>query len=169
MSVQLAADWKAIDPSIKTKYENEYKAEMEEYSRKYLKYTENLTEEQKLALKEYNQEVKSSKVKREKKKKLRENEKPKRPIGAYMLFLLDQAKVHQNKSYPELMKELKNPWANLDPTEKSKYVEAANKAKEQYKEDLEKWEKKMIEEGNEDLVRKSTLFSQTIPKPSKKK
>ncbi|EFA08515.1 transcription factor A, mitochondrial [Tribolium castaneum] len=162
---QLAADWKTVDPSLKAKYENDYKNEMEEYADQYLRYTESLTTEQKMALKEYNKEVKKSKIKREKKKKVRENDKPKKPVGPYMLYLMEQAKV-SNKKYPQLMKELKGEWAELSPDEKSKYVEAAEKAKKQYEQDLSKWEMKMIEEGNEDLVRQSTLNPTA---PSRKK
>ncbi|XP_044253829.1 transcription factor A, mitochondrial [Tribolium madens] len=164
---QCATHWKTADPSLKAKYQNEFKIEMEEYARRYLQYTESLTDEQREALKEYNQEVKKSRVKREKRKMLRENDKPKRPVGAYLLYLMDQVKT-QNKTIPELMKELKGEWAELPNEKKSKYVEAAEKAKKQYDQELKKWELKMVEEGKTDLVRQSTL-NLTTPKPPKKK
>jgi len=77
-----------------------------------------------------------------------------------MLFVMDQAKV-QNKTYPQLLTELKGPWAEMPSDEKSKYEEAAVAAKKQYHDELNQWELKMMAEGHNNMVRKSTLEGTT--------
>ncbi|RZC27719.1 HMG box domain containing protein [Asbolus verrucosus] len=161
ISKQCASDWKMIDPAIKEQYERNYKAELEEYAKKYLEYSEKLTCEQKDALKEYNKEAREAKARRRYRKKVREHNKPKRPIGAYMLYILEQSKL-QNKKYVQLLSDLKGTWAEMSKEEKSKYIEAAAQAKKQYDEELRVWELKMIKNGNVDLVRYKTLLNYTV-------
>jgi RNase P protein component len=159
ISVQCASDWKMIDSSAKEKYEKDYKEEMEKYAAKHVQYLKSLTDEQKVALEEYSNEVKRSRVKRQKRKKLRDTHKPKRPIGAYMLFVMDQAKSNPDKMYSQLLADLKGKWADMSKSEKAKYTEAAAIAKAKYDKELVEWELKMIEEGNLDVVRQSTLLN----------
>lgn len=170
VSVQCAADWKALDKSTKSKYEERYKTDIEQYAKKYSEYMNSLTPEQKEALENYKHEVKQAKVRRERKKKIRETGKPKRPVGAYMLYVMEQAKLpsNANKSYVTLLGQLKDTWAEMPEGEKAKYLQETAKAKQQYEEDLKNWELKMMEEGNLDVVRNSTLTGKS-PKPRKSK
>lgn len=168
VTIQCASEWKNLDPSDKEKYETNFKREMEEYAAKYLEYKNSLTDEHKQAIKLYNRESKKAKLKKEKRKAMKDYQKPKKPIGAYMLYILDEVKSYPDKTYIQLMSELKDKWAELSEGAKSKYITEAARRAEQYQEDLKKWENKMIQEGNEELVRRSTLEGKSAEKTTKK-
>lgn len=55
-------------------------------------------------------------------------------------------------------------WKNLSNMEKEPYVIKTMKLLSQYKEDLEKWEMKMIHSGHSDVVRLQTLMKYNLHK-----
>lgn len=151
-----ASDWNNMDTDTKLKYQTQYKKEMEEYGKKCVEYGKSLTVEQKEGLKMYKTAVKKDKVTREKRKKSRDNLKPKRSPGPYLLYVMEQVRI-TNKPFIQVLKDLKGVWAQLPESDKATYIQKAAKAKEAYDKELEAWEKKMIESGNTDIVRVSTL------------
>lgn len=63
-----AEDWRNIHPTIKERYDNEFKAEMEVYIKKHLDYSMKLSEEQKEYIKLLNKEKsKATEMKRNRK------------------------------------------------------------------------------------------------------
>lgn len=56
------------------------------------------------------------------------------------------------------MKNISKEWKNLTMEAKNKYTAEAARLTEKYKTDIKKWEKNMIQEGHQDLL-KSTLKS----------
>lgn len=59
-----AEDWKAFDPDRKQKLHEEYKLELEAYSKRFLEFQSKLTNEQKIALEELSKEKADDKQKR---------------------------------------------------------------------------------------------------------
>ncbi|XP_044758759.1 transcription factor A, mitochondrial [Coccinella septempunctata] len=153
---QCAQDWKNIHPTIKERYDNEYKAEMESYAKKHLDYSMKLTDEQKEYLKLLNREKTQSTKKRRLRKKLKDMKKPKKPPGPFLLYLIEQSNI-QGRKINEMMKELKGTWHLLDESVKMSYVKKNEELMIKYKEDLENWETLMIQEGHPDLVRSKFL------------
>nr|ANA11557.1 mitochondrial transcription factor A [Dastarcus helophoroides] len=161
-----ALKWKTVDPSLKEKYEAEYKSENEAYARLYLAYTAKLTDEQKQALKELSLEKRSNKQKRVMRKKNKEEGKPKKPLTPHMQYMMDLAK-QENKKIPELMKEIKDRFHALSEIEKQKYEIKYKTEKEKFDKDLKAWEEKMISEGKTELVRQATLIEKSSATQSK--
>lgn len=77
-------------------------------------------------------------------------------MGAFMLYVMDQAK-EKNISYKDMLINSKGKWQQLSPSEKRKYLSLYETEKIKYEHDLQKWEAKMIKEGNTDLVRQTSL------------
>lgn len=79
-----------------------------------------------------------------------------------MLFSIEQSKK-LNKRPVEASKEIKQLWENLPESEKNKYKAQYEESKKHYEIEMAKWETKMLEEGNPDLVRNA---SRIVMKPS---
>merc|ERR1712122_226508 len=80
------------------------------------------------------------KAKKEKKgKKARDPNAPKRPMGAYFLFMNDHRDATKAENpemkIGEIAKILGQKWANLEKEEKEKYEEQAKEAKAKYEEE----------------------------------
>lgn len=56
--------------------------------------------------------------------------------------------------YQELVSEVTKKWNDMSHVEKNKYIVQAATLMEQYKEDIDKWEKEMISLGHPDIVRR---------------
>lgn len=157
-----AEQWKTVDANVKQKYEQEFKNELEVYSKKVMEYQASLSDNQREALKLANEEKRKDKKKRLQKQFYKETNKPKRPMGAYMIFSMEQSKK-LNKSPLEASKQIKELWDKLTDSEKEKYKHQYQKGKQQYDIEMAQWEAKMIEQGHPEVVRSS---SQLFEKPS---
>ncbi|KAK9888183.1 hypothetical protein WA026_000452 [Henosepilachna vigintioctopunctata] len=149
-------DWKNVHSTVKEKYETEYREELNAYVKKHLEYSVKLTEEQRMYIKELTEEKRRMVEKRKNKKLLKELNKPKKPPSAFLIFLMDQAKI-QNRKVNELMKEAGMLWENLDESVKLRYSNQAKLALASYSKQVEDWESKMLLEGNTKVIRVKTL------------
>lgn len=80
---------------------------------------------------------------------------------------MDQPKIEGQK-LAEFMKSLKGQWSLLNESEKLMYRQKADDLQEKYKEELDKWESQMIQEGNTEFVRRNIL-KKKLSDPNKKK
>lgn len=94
---------------------------------------------------------------------IKDAQKPKRPKSPYTIFVLEQSKM-RNIPYKDVMIACKDEWHNMSQGDKDRYSKQYLKEKEEYDLALDKWEKKMIKEGHNDLVRQKTLLSMKPPK-----
>ncbi|XP_025103318.1 transcription factor A, mitochondrial-like [Pomacea canaliculata] len=93
----------------------------------------------------------------EEKTELRDLGKPKKPPNAYMVFLRSFLPEQGGVPMKLFLKQVADHWHNIPKEGKEIYEKDAREEREKYKKELEEWEKKMIEIGREDLVRKSFL------------
>ncbi|XP_018576996.1 transcription factor A, mitochondrial-like [Anoplophora glabripennis] len=156
-----AEDWKEVSQELKEKYNAAYKKECVIYDEKILTFNANLTPEQRQALQIVNDEKKSSRQKRKIKKIEKETNKPKRPMGAYALYVQEQSKI-RNISNKDLIPSLKVEWEKLSEEEKNKYRSQFLNEKEKYETGMAEWEEKMIKEGRDDLIRVKSRNKQKI-------
>lgn len=159
-------EWKTLNETEKQKYVDAAKIEMERYAKQYLEYSSKLSNEQREAIKAASDEKTDERKKRVLKKRIKDSNKPKRPMGAYMYFLQDLAEKH-GKKVNELFVVAKQQYYELSEAEKKAYQDKYTQAKIKYDQDLILWEKKMIKEGNDDLVRESTLRELKVHKFAK--
>eukprot|EP01064_Diplonema_japonicum_P026978 TRINITY_DN3864_c2_g1_i1.p1 TRINITY_DN3864_c2_g1~~TRINITY_DN3864_c2_g1_i1.p1 ORF type:complete len:222 (+),score=115.89 TRINITY_DN3864_c2_g1_i1:70-666(+) len=86
---------------------------------------------------------------------------PKRPLSSYMLFCKDEREnvkaENPDIKATEILKELGKKWSEASDSDKEKYTEMANEAKEQYKIDLQEYKdnKESSDEDSEDEPKKT--------------
>lgn len=168
----VAAEWRKISESDKSKLESEYAKEKEVYAENVKKYHDSLSPEAIEFLRKEKEEKKQRKEKREMNKLFRETCKPKRPGSSFYLFVKDNMDKTENqgKSYMSLVPTFSKIWTTLEDSEKEKYVLTYKKNFEKYKKDLLKWEESLIREGKlERIETKSSHKSGTSPSKSKDK
>lgn len=89
--------------------------------------------------------------------KLRDNNKPKRPITGFIRFIVEQhnksPRDQSKQTYREWQKTVAGKWVELTEAERKVYSESASAELIKYKEDLLNWENKMIRLGNTDIIR----------------
>lgn len=97
---------------------------------------------------------------------MKELNKPKRPKGPYLYFVLDYYAKDKSKynSYTEFLKQSKAIWESLSETEKQKYQDMFLDDKKRYELEMDEWEAKMVSEGRIDVVRHDTLAASSKPK-----
>nr|UOA02778.1 transcription factor A mitochondrial-like protein [Monochamus saltuarius] len=147
-----AEDWKSITQELKEEYNVAYKNECAIYDQKLSTFNASLTPEQKEALQLASEEKKSSKERRKIKKIEKETNKPKRPMGAYALYIKEQSQI-KNVSMKDLISSLKDDWTKLSEDEKTKYKNQFLKEREKYETAMADWEEKMLKEGRDNLIR----------------
>lgn len=96
---------------------------------------------------------------------LKELNKPKRPKGPYIYFVLEYYGKDKIKydTFTEFLKQSKTIWENLPESEKQKFNDMYLDDKKRYELEMELWETKMISEGRLNLVRQQTLATTTKP------
>jgi len=162
---KVAEKWDKLDEENKNSYILAYKKEMAGFTPILEKYQLSLTPEQKEMQQQIKFEKQISKERREKRKRLKELGKPKRPPSGFLLFLMDKVPpgssivVHQ-----EVAKIWTPKWKALSDAEKAPYNLKYKQELAKYQKEMSKWEEKMLKQGNEDLVRLNHL-----PKPTKEK
>ncbi|KAJ3443362.1 high mobility group protein [Anaeramoeba flamelloides] len=76
-------------------------------------------------------------------RRIRDPNRPKRGLTAYMLFNVEQRKIlrKENKELPfkELIKIVTERWKNLSETEKKPYYSMANQDKIRYEKEMEEY------------------------------
>ncbi|XP_050311024.1 transcription factor A, mitochondrial-like [Anthonomus grandis grandis] len=160
----LAAQWRELAPSEKTKYEQEALQLRQQYDQELLDYNAHLTPEQEEKIKEIESDAKEEKKKRKLKKEMKEMGKPLKPLTSFGLFA--QPHLIGQRNIIEVITDLKKKWAEMPEVEKEQYHVQYLKHKDAYDKELKKWEQKMINMGKSHLVRAKTL---NVKESSKKK
>lgn len=156
-----AKNYATVDPNIKSKYQDEYTKEQEDYIRRRTVYDNKLTEEQKYEIANAKQEAVDKKARIEYRKKLRENDKPKKPLSGFLRYL-KEARVKNpcdpSQRYREWQQKIADKWNKMSDAERKPYNDASHAEFAKYKQDIAKWELKMVRLGNIDLVREEALI-----------
>lgn len=154
-----AKKWNQIDDIMKKKMKDEYLKEKEQYLTELAMHDKKLTDKQKQEIEAAKKDAIENKEKRAYKKRLIENKKPKKPASGHVRFVTEAFKERDRGELPmvEFGKQLAKEWHALPEAKKSVYKNAYKADFALYKEDLIKWELKMIRLGNTDLVRKQAL------------
>jgi hypothetical protein len=92
--------------------------------------------------------------------KIRELERPKKPASGFLRFLSEQFKKFESgkENYREFQVKIAKDWNALPEDQKKPYNDASKQESVQYKQELAKWELKMIRLGHTDVVRNETLI-----------
>lgn len=160
--------WKNVDPEEKSHLAIQRKELYEKYKNDIKIYYDNMTPE----------EIKLDERKKQQKmlKKLQTARKelgmPKMPAASFGMFMAENYSQHAGSDkVTVIFKKLKDQWKNMSDAEKAKYKEQSLQSSENYKVEMERWEKEMMELGRFDVIRKSTLMRLAMgnkPKKSKK-
>lgn len=87
-------------------------------------------------------------------------DRPKKPASGFLRFLTEQFKNFETgkSNYREFQSKIAADWSQLPEEKKKIYNDACRQELVQYKQELAKWEMKMIRLGHTDLVRNDTLI-----------
>ncbi|XP_057340444.1 transcription factor A, mitochondrial-like isoform X2 [Microplitis mediator] len=156
---QLGAKWSLCDKSFKDKLQNEFKEEMDDYSRQMMVYEKSLTDEQKQMFKKITIKPSASKKKSEIRMRLEELGKPKKPPTTFIIYMLSKMNTKDpSVKFSEWLGVIAKEWASLSPDKREKYETESKKLMEQYKNEMTQWEEKMIKMGHIDVVRRQVLL-----------
>jgi hypothetical protein len=103
---------------------------------------------------------------------MRDNDKPKKPSSPFLRYLQearDNIPRGKDQSYNEWLKATADKWKAMPDGQKKPYADAALIDFNKYKEDISKWELKMIRLGNSDLVRVKMAVDQEVRAKPKRK
>jgi hypothetical protein len=78
---------------------------------------------------------------------------------------VEKLKSRGEKPFKEYREAIQKEWNGMTPEQKKEYNDVAAKEFEIYKEDLNKWELKMVRLGNTDLVREKAIIEKSSLKP----
>jgi len=150
--------WTQLDSQTKEKYSQGFKNEIEAYQTVMEKYMKSLTPEQRAAQEQLKISKQLRKEKLEKRRRVADSGRPKRPASPFLQFL--QSKVAPGSSMKEhtaTAQKFGPIWKEMSDEEKAPFVTKYAKQIQDYEKVLVKWENEMIKLGNDDLVRSKTL------------
>lgn len=165
---RVAQKWANSDESVKSQLLDDFRKDQETYRNAIEKYDSQLSDEQKESIQKEQNRIKSKKVKSVLKKKKESLNKPKKPMNAFFLFGDDLRPKYKNSSITEFTRIAKEKWSKLSESDKEEYKTKAAKLLEQYKIDLMEWEKRMIADGELDVVRNANLNKKRSKKDNSK-
>jgi len=166
---ECAKKWADADESTKQQLQNEYMKDKEQYVKQRAQYEAGLTDDQKYEIETAKKGHVASRDQRANKKELYLKGKPKKPVSGFLRFLREAVAKNDRGGleYKQFVKKIANEWKEL-PEEKKKVYNNASKAEFMpYRQELEKWELKMIRLGNTDVVRKEALIDSEAKKPER--
>lgn len=169
----IASKWEQVDDKTKMKLQEDFKKDQVLYIEKRAQYDSKLSDEQRRDLKHLKQEISDAKERRAVKKRIKELGKPKKPLSAFLRFLGKERKFtpQGTETFREWQQKVVDKWTRLTEAEKDVYKAESKKEMEVYKQEISKWEEKMIRLGHIDVVRHDALLdsSATKQKPRAKK
>lgn len=154
-----AVQWQMLDSAAKAKHEDEFKREQAVWLQKNAKYLSQLTDQQREDIRQARSEKSEEKAKREHRKKLKDLGRPKRPLNGFLLYIADRKPKNLSKEEnKQQLKLLAQKWAQLSDADKAPYNAQAAEALVKYREEVEKWEEKMIAGDHLDVIRRKHLI-----------
>lgn len=161
--------WEKVDEATKCKLEGEYKKDKELFEKELVKYESQLTPQMKADLLAVRHDRTERRARLTLKKRNKELGKPKRAPSSFLQFASAERSTNPptaKENTASYIKRLGAKWRTLSEAQKKPYVEAAAKGLAQYKVDMERWEARMIKEGNVDVIRNPLFDGQTPKKPA---
>lgn len=103
--------------------------------------------------------------------KCKDNEKPKKPCSAYVLYLKSQLPERgATEEFINFQRQIAAKWKTMSDAEKKPFVDEILEQMKEYQRLMSDWEEKMIRLGNTDIVRHDAqLHFEPLVKPRKKK
>lgn len=151
---EMSVRWEKVDPKVKETFMLEYNKEQEVYAKQRLEYDTQLTVEQKNALKQLRLQKREDKEKRQYRKKCRDNERPKKPCSAFVLYIKSQLPQRDaTQEFINFQRQMAAKWKTMTDTEKKPFVDEMLEQMKEYQKLMTDWEEKMIKLGNTDIVR----------------
>jgi len=158
LSKAIGEKWDSLDPTTKDKYNQDFKNELDKYNQALEKYNKSLTPAQRETQEQEKLSKQLKQEKNQKKRRLVELGKPRKPPTPFFLFIKTQAPSGSSvKDNLELTKNCAARWSKMSEAEKEPFTSQYQKLSEDYQKSLDKWETDMVKLGNEDLVRATTL------------
>ncbi|KAH9505199.1 hypothetical protein Btru_058935 [Bulinus truncatus] len=154
---KIAQMWKELDPEEKAKLGLQRKEMLENYKAQLKLYQENITPDQIHEL----ESDKSKNLMRKRKKERKALGLPKKPIGAFGIYVSEKFGERTNETVAEYFKALTDHWNVMSASEKEVFMKKAEENRKAYQEKIAQWEKEMMSLGRFDLVRKSSLQTMT--------
>jgi hypothetical protein len=94
--------------------------------------------------------------------------KPKKPASGFLRFMKNNTYDKDKETFRQYQTRIVEKWNALPADKKEVYNEACKAETVIYKQDLAKWELKMVRLGNVELVRQDALIEQDLKKPVRK-
>lgn len=150
----LAAKWSALTPPLKKPYEITAREGTIVYGKLHKEFYESLTDDQRDALYKLKVEKRETKKMQKLKRALKESGMPRVPSNAYTIFVQMKAKeIGEIKSGPIFIRQAAEEWKTMSEEGKNVFYEKAKEDKQRYESEVTEWRKKLIEEGNTDLLK----------------
>ncbi|XP_014476630.1 PREDICTED: transcription factor A, mitochondrial [Dinoponera quadriceps] len=157
---KISQEWTKVDLTIKQQLQKQHEDEFAIYKQKLDAYNNSLTKEQRILIIDELKKKKNTSEKNQTKKKLMELGKPKRPLSAYFIFMMNKkADKDSTISQKEWVKNISNEWNNMTTKDKDKYYTEAKQLQEKYNSELKKWVEDMIKSGHSDLLNSHHLLN----------
>jgi hypothetical protein len=156
---EISKRWNAVDEAQKISYNEGYIKEREVWTKEKARYDSSLTEEQKELIDLVKQDIADSREKRALKKRNKEMEKPKRPMTGYFRYLSKRyADNDRGDLEPKVfLKKIAEEWKSMSEEQKKPYNSSYEEDAKAYRQNLAKWELKMIRMGYTELVRQVSI------------
>ncbi|KAB0793076.1 hypothetical protein PPYR_12696 [Photinus pyralis] len=167
---QIALNWRNMDTTLKEKYEERYRKDHAVYEEEHTKYLSSLTAEQLDALEKLKADKRVRRNKRVIRKLWRDTGKPKRPLTNFGYFIKEKRELPENRgdTLGNVLNKYKEAWTKLPEEAKQKYTNMFKADQERYNAEIEKWEAKMVNEGQRKIVRKDSQIESSPKKPHHK-
>lgn len=129
----IAAEWRNLDPTTKSKYTKQCEKEIAIYKQKLTDYNNKITKEQKAQMKFERKilrdEENAKREHKDKKNLLNELGKPKKPLSAFFLFA---KQLRSNSSGKLIATDITKQWNALNESQRKVYVDKSNQLLVQY-------------------------------------
>ncbi|XP_046588033.1 HMG box-containing protein 5 isoform X1 [Neodiprion pinetum] len=152
----IAKEYKKMDPSQKSKLEEERKNLYKEYSKAMINYENSITDEQKELIKKAKRDEAEKKLKRMERKSRSQQLKslgiPTRPPSAYSLFARAAAEKRGSMKIRDWQTNMLQKWKALSDEERQAYETEAAKSMKEFKESMRLWKERMKERGEDESL-----------------
>ena len=138
---EMAKEWRELSEEDKDLYRRKFEEMIEEYKQHVIEYESNLKDEGR----EFMEKVDKEGLKKLRKKKLEFLNYPKRPGGAFVIFLAKQRESFPRgfeESQKDWVKRMSVKWNALSDEEKSVYRDVQEEKLREYRNDDEEWKNK---------------------------
>lgn len=161
--------WRVLPEQEKEDYRLKYLKEKETFDASKRLQIDKLSEKEKLQMKEDARIKRKRKRVRQRKKLLVEFDRPKPDgVNPYILYVKSMTLERGDAPLKQYLRGLGEFWKKMPEEDKQPFVEEAKANSAKYRLKMADWERKMIGEGHDDLVRRSALRRPTRSRKAKK-